>query len=349
MPLYDFPLWATDVAKFPARGFRGSGWKIMAAEVALKHLPTIETRHFKSMRKKYPRYSVNYVSVSGDPSEAHIAPQIVLEASSRIVAQRVFGLLLAALTIIDGSAFLSFEDGVVIPKNRKKLEDLTSDDVVASAHQILYRDNVVLASKFAAALSRKRFLSYAVFKLKLSFDLASAHMMELNPRYSRKGFAVSASPSDHVRLASAITLAYSAIEELELEPRPKNKKNIKAADGSWEPNALADLLERLRGAGIDLKGTVAWSIRGSPTRIHRSARFPTGSTLPWTKGMVRDQAVKIEDALIAASWLRSRCSTHKYRTETQSITMFDVTNVQLLARRLLLERLDIWKTLTTPS
>lgn len=343
MPLYDLPLWAIDFERFPANGFRGSGWRIMAAEIALERVPTVETRHFKSMRKKYPHYSVHYI---GDSNGEHIAPQIVVEASSRLAAQRVFGLLRAAMTIIDGSIFADVEDGIVVPQNRRKLEDLSEDDLIASGHNTMSRDHVVLAARLASALSRRRFLSYAAFKQKLSYEIASANMMELHPRYNPKGFAVSASLSDHVRLASAITLAYSSIEELGLEPRAKNNKNIKAKDGSWEPSALADLLARLRAAGIDATGTQVWSIRGSPTRIHKSARFPAGSTLPWTKGMVRDQAVKIEDALVAASWLRSKCSTHKYGKETQSITMYDVTNVQNLARRLLLERMRIWDFLT---
>src|SRR5690242_15676254 len=160
--------------------------------------------------------------------------------------------------------------------------------------------------------------------------------MSLHPRYPPKEFSVSPSLADHVRMASAIMLAYSAIEELQLEPRPIANKPVKV-NNVWDGPALADLQMRLRKAHVNLTTPIGWSRRGSKTRIHKSARAALGSTQPWTKGIVRDRAVKVEDGLIEASWLRSKCSTHKYQRETQSISMYDVTNVQSLARRLLFE------------
>jgi hypothetical protein len=44
-----------------------------------------------------------------------------LEASSRIAAQRAFGLLLAALAATDGHAGFEIEDAIVIPADRRKL------------------------------------------------------------------------------------------------------------------------------------------------------------------------------------------------------------------------------------
>jgi hypothetical protein len=70
-----------------------------------------------------------------------------------------------------------------------------------------------------------------------------------------------------------------------------------------------------------------------------------GKKQSWTKGIVRDIAVVIEDALLEASWLRSKCTTHKYQKATSSISMYDVANVQLLSRRLLLESVGLWKPL----
>jgi hypothetical protein len=247
---------------------------------------------------------------------------------------------MAAITIIGGSDTFDFDAAVVVPRDRRRPEDLSPKDIQVAGRHTMSRDNVAFGCRLAAAISRRRFLGYATFKLKLSYQIASAHWMTLHPSYYPKQFGVSKSPSDHVRMASAITLAYSAIEELQLEPRPIDRKPIKIGS-NWDQSALVDL----QNAHVDLSEPIGWSRRGSKTLVHKSNRAADGVKQPWTKGMVRDRAVTIEDALMEASWLRSKCSTHKYQKATRSISMYDVTNVQLLARRLLLESVDLWKPL----
>lgn len=346
MPLYDLPIWAVDTYKFPADGIRGVGWKLTAVEVPYAvHGSKAWESHFHSIRERYPGYSVNNISFA---DTIRIAPQIIAETNTRLSAQTTLELLLTSLSILDGNLALDLEDGLAVPRDRSHLEDLTSDDVLVASRKTMSRDNIVIGAEIAAALSRRQFLKYCAFKLKLSYEIASVHWMAFHPRYSPKEFAVTRSLSSHGRMASAITLAYSAIEELQMEPRPIKNKQVKAA-GAWNPDALQDLQDRLRAAHVDLSKTQIWSVRGSQTRIHSSARSPQGSKTPWTKGVVRDRSVQVEDALVAASWIRSKCSTHKYQPQTRSITMYDVNNVQNLARRLLLERTKFWTRLTSPA
>ena len=341
MPLYDFPLWAGDFIRFPTAGFRGAGWKLMAAGVPYaRHGSKAWERHFETMRKKYPRYSVHTVA-NGD--DVWIAPQLIAEAKSRLAAQRAFQLLGTALTILDGSDSFDAGDGVVVPRNRNRLEDLSPNDLQGSGHTVS-RDNVVFGCRFAAGLSMRKSLTYSAFKLTLSYKIASAHWMEFHPRYYPKSFGVSDFPFDHVRMASAITLAYSAIEELQLEPRPIGNKPVKTEAG-WDQAAQGDLHRRLQSHGVDISDPLGWAKRGSQTRVHKSKRAAVGARQPWTKGIVRDMAVTVDDALLEASWLRSKCTTHKYQKATSSISMYDVANVQLLSRRLLLEAAGLWKPL----
>jgi hypothetical protein len=143
-------------------------------------------------------------------------------------------------------------------------------------------------------------------------------------------------------MASAVTLAYSAIEEMKLEPRPFGTRQVRIG-GVWDEEAYRDLRARLERAGVRSTAPVIWNVRGTPTRVHKSDRAPEGERMPWTRGQVRDRGVSVPDALLAASWLRSKCTTHKFAKATPSISMFDVFNVQSLARRLLLERTGIWE------
>jgi hypothetical protein len=345
MRLYDFPIWAGDFVRFPTDGFRGAGWRLFAAEVPYVTYGTKAwERHFFAMRKKYSHYSVHNIT---NGNVTWIAPQIVAEAKSRLIAQTVFQLLISAMSILDGNNLFEFDDGVVVPRNRRQLEDLSPDDLKGPGHTIS-KPNVGLGCRLAAALSRRKSSMYAAFKLTLSYRIASVHWMELHPRYYPKSFGVSNFLFDHVRMASAITLAYSAIEELQLEPRPIDKRPIKTEAG-WDAAAQRNLLDRLGSAGIDVAEPISWARRGSQTRIHTSKRAAIGTKQPWTKGVVRDVAAAVEDALVEASWLRSKCSTHKYQKATSSISMYDVANVQMLSRRLLLESTGLWKSLLQQS
>jgi hypothetical protein len=130
VPLYDVPIWAMDDAPFPPTGFSGAGWKLTAPEVAPESGAPHLTKHFRRMRKKYPQYSLT--QISDGRGLLRIAPQLLLEAPSRIAAQRVFSLLQAALAAIDGHAGFEIEDATVIPADRRKLEDLNEYDVMAA-------------------------------------------------------------------------------------------------------------------------------------------------------------------------------------------------------------------------
>jgi len=60
-------------------------------------------------------------------------------------------------------------------------------------------------------------------KLAFSYRSAGAHHMDMHPRYSPREFRVQKEPLAHVRLANAVTLAYSAIEEMQLELRASRR------------------------------------------------------------------------------------------------------------------------------
>src|SRR5712671_1176513 len=60
---------------------------IVAPEVPYSRSDTFLTPHFKAMRKKYPEYSTNLLSMVGEPAErVRIAPQVKVFAPSRLAA-----------------------------------------------------------------------------------------------------------------------------------------------------------------------------------------------------------------------------------------------------------------------
>lgn len=158
-------------------------------------------------------------------------------------------------------------------------------------------------------------------------------------------FLVQTDPAAHVLCANAITLAYSAIEELGLEVRVGKNKQSRMPDGTWNPAVRGDLEGRLKASNIDINETHVWTLRGRPTRIEKR-RPPKAVKKPlWSRGAVRDVELSLIDAIASASWLRSKVTTHAFNANVRSLTAYDVHNVQSLARRLVLGACGVWLTL----
>ena len=177
MPIYDLPIWAHDHEEFPSRGIGGPGWRVGTWKVSCE-TPAEEDAHRLAMRERYPHYSLTKL---GFPDGVwRIAPQVFVEANSRIVAQRVCDLLRAALCLLEGSDKSDPGELLAIPHDLSKLEDLSKYDLLGS-HVTIGEDGVLLAARLAAKCSRRKPLRYALLKLNLSFQLASTHWNALHP------------------------------------------------------------------------------------------------------------------------------------------------------------------------
>ncbi len=94
--------------------------------------------------------------------------------------------------------------------------------------------------------------------------------------------------------------------------------------------------------GIDIDNPISWNFRSTSSRIERLKRPPIVSKATWTGGPIRDSDIALIDAVNQISFIRSKIASHRMSREndaTSSISIYDVANANLLARRLLLERL----------
>ncbi len=138
-------------------------------------------------------------------------------------------------------------------------------------------------------------------------------------------------------------LHFAALEAMGLEVRASMKKPSKLPNGEWNPPVLCDLENRLRSAGIDLDEMFVWTTRNPPTRIEQRHGSLKGIIPSWAGGPVRDRLISVTDALSRASLIRSKTAAHGGLKLIQSVTVYDVHNMQGLARRLLLECLGFWR------
>jgi hypothetical protein len=265
--------------------------------------------------------------------------EIMIRARGPAQAQHAMNLLVSSIAILEGSITFCPEPFSIEP---------WQVGTTSYNKAFMSMTGLLEACELANRVSRARHLTYALHKLALSYQSSSPHMMDLHPGESPRRFGVQVDPIYHVYVANAVTLAYSAIEELGLEVRASKKNPSKMPDGTWNPRVKADLEARLRKSGIDISSTAIWTLRGPKTRIETLRPPPSSAKPSWSRGRVRDVNLHLIDALALASWLRSWTAAHRFSDTARSLTVYDAHNVQSLARRLIMEKFGFWQRWTKP-
>ncbi|MHB1195079.1 MAG: hypothetical protein ACYC6F_18810 [Longimicrobiales bacterium] len=198
------------------------------------------------------------------------------------------------------------------------------------------------AALIAARASRNHDLDYALTLLGLSQALAAIHVMDLDPSHWHYGPAVSPFPFDHARLAYSIIAAYAVLEQLGLEVRASAQRPSRQ-EATWDPDVLRDLENRLKSRGIDLQDHAVWTARGTPRSLERGRPTKPIGSVSWAGGPIRDHEVAVVDAVADLSWLRSKIASHRMGDAVGSLTLYDVSNAQYLARRFFLSAVGWWR------
>lgn len=336
MPLYHSTIFSGD---YPGTAFKAAAaaWQYEKASGVFRG--TRDELHAENERIRLERGHAPSQNYYGDGHPVFFDMEIMIRATTEQRARQAVILLCSAIDVLQGSAMGYFDpmEDVQIRLSGAK-QDTPS---------FFSTSGITAACRFAALVSRAS-LSYAMHKLAYSYRSAGAHHMDMHPRYSPHQFRVQKEPLAHVHIANAVTLAYSAIEEMQLELRASRENPSRLKDGSWNPVVLNELKQRLRKAKVDIDDPFIWTIRGPKTRIERSRQIPSIGKTKWTYGLVRDREVSVADALAYASWLRSTTTTHRFTKTSASLTVCDAYNVQLLARRLLMERFGFCNTPERP-
>lgn len=321
-----------DREDFPRFPYKGHHWIVSLArpDASLVHSPNVGSltkRGYRLERK----------------------PELIISAPDEIAAQRVFNLILACGDLVNASTHhagpAAYSGGPCLVSSDDVREILRRKDEKARHRPWGSWNDIPWSCLIAAKASRSMSYVYAIHKWQLSASISSVHYSDLDPS-RRATIPKSDFYDEHVRFATAIILAYSSIEEIGFEVRA-SQQNPSSKNGAWNPPVLEDLEKRLSAGGIDLDEGFYWNVRGAKTRLEREKpkQFRTAPRkAPWTRWEVRDREVHIADAIAHASWLRSRVSSHKVKKEFMRVlSIYDVSNVQTLARRLILESLGYWR------
>jgi hypothetical protein len=318
-------LMAFDYYRFPDPPYKGKGWHfdlvLSATELPIGSAVVDD--------KIYP------------------AKEVMIWADNEVFAQRAADLTHAARLLVEGSNLLSHlypgEHAPIHRANPKFASMLTEDESQFLSRTRVMTPDIPLACRIAARASLRLQYVYALAKLRLSLETFSVPVIELDP-YHSANVPKSPLPEDHVRIAFAILAAWSCVEELGFEIRASSIKPSKLPDGSWNPIVQQELEGRLRRGHINLKESFHWSLRGPKTGIEKKRAPNIIQKAPWARYQVRDGKIEVIDAIHYVSFLRSWIAAHKTdKRLLRVLSVYEVSNAQFLARRLLMEKMGLWR------
>ena len=272
--------------------------------------------------------------------------EAIIQTSNIYNAIKASELINAALNLVRGSVFLSNELPSILPLStiEKKLmleipeSEIRDDRTIAIG-------GVSEACRVACRASFRKAYYNALLKYQLGNYLCPISMIDINPFHSPY-YKISPFLFDHFRFAYAIIAFYSVVEELGFEIKA-SKEMPSFIKGQWNPVIKKDVEDRLIKAGFDPKDLFVWNLRSTPTTIERHLR-KKGKLRPikktsWARANVRDTEIELVDAIALVSNLRSSISSHKFNKSVESLSVYDVSNANYLARRLLLGAIGLWK------
>jgi hypothetical protein len=270
-----------------------------------------------------------------------VCHEVLIEARNWTTAQRALNLVTACLYLVAGDPPLFVSEPRLVAYNATEPEFEDSATRTSFTNRFMGRAGIPTACQVAAKASRRKRWSYAITKYLFSVQLHSLPSVDLDP-FRAPHFGVSPFLENHVAYGYAILAAYSALEDLGLEVRASADKPSRTGGGHWNPDVKADLEGRLTQAGINLDEPILWAIRGPVRKLDRKRIVTPLELASWARGSVRDCEIAVVDAISHTSWLRDRVVAHAFTDLTKGLNSYDVTNVQRLLRRLLLESLGFW-------
>jgi hypothetical protein len=319
--------------------YNGRGWRGLLRPLTLQ-APDYQAGRSAALAMGHLSEPFTSVETADGGIRLTFGPELLIEATSRIAAQRALNLVTAAKLVVEGgSSFLFGGDMMVaVPDDPEITEDLEPEDVEAALGTGQIAAGIGTAAALAARASHRRIWTAALVKYALSCRSCAISSADLHPHHGLR-FNVAQDPYDYLAMSQAIFFAFSAFEDLGL----KLEQHDKDKTGQWRPEGLARVKRNLGARKLNPDGNVVWHLRGTPTRIERRHAPPSGTKAPWAAGPIRDRRVPLPDAIHYAQMLRNKVSGHRVTDLTRSLTVLDVVNVRDLLRRFVLEGLGFWR------
>jgi hypothetical protein len=276
-------------------------------------------------------FSVSFTKVDYTKSSIE-GYEVIVATNNYQNARKVIQLIAASLALLNGGAYFTLDS---LPNITPMQNDGETIPNTFFGNSVSSFSDIPKAIMISAAASYKRKYFLSLLKYQLGCELHSNNIMDLYPEY----FRLSKNPADHLRIAYAIILFYSILEELGLEIRA-SAKTPSRINGKWNPIVKSDLEKRLSASKININEEITWHLRSTPTKIERLQKPAVGKKTEWSTSSIRDAKIGLIEAISYASWLRSKIASHKLNEAFTSLSIYDVANINYLVRHLLLNIID---------
>ena len=271
-------------------------------------------------------------------------PVVVIKADTFELAYGAAQLLYGSITVIDPDIAtlggFDVNSCEILPDDDEEVKELMLEGYPIGTRGDSF-GGIPAACMLAVNVFDNPNVQIAIFKLSFSNNLLTYYMVDLDPSLATEIMPKYSSGWGYVLASNAIINAYSAIEELGFDVRA-SQENPSRVNGVWNPDVQNDLEQRLVEGGVDLSRRVNWDMRGDINPIDEG-RPTVPVSKPWWSDYegVRDESVEVIDAIADSSWIRSKVAAHRTHTLTKELTPYHVSNVQHLARRLIIENTGI--------
>lgn len=274
---------------------------------------------------------------------------VVVQADKECLATNVVHLACACHDVIEGNPGerIGLRPAFEIPTDREDRESVFRNVFQTRGYfDKFYCSRLIpVAAQMAATAWPNKSLVYAIHKLARSLAEESITWWSTHPYHGQVFEKESTEHSHHVTTSIAINLAFSAIEELELQVKSSQKKPrfTDNETGRWNQTVLDETEKRLVDSGIDPEETIEWVLRGHETLAEDHIKPNLGIPSPSSVNRnVRDVTLTLPEALHFCSYIRNFMTAHRFREVTECLGPYEVHNVQSVARKLILQKSGFW-------
>lgn len=283
----------------------------------------------------------------------HLAKELIIDACNKEDAQLISELINIGCLL----GYPSLEDfpipAFVVDENDIDEVNILNNCIVKKKYYEEYyakeptRSNLYLGCLIASKSFNNLKYIYMLNKYRFSLKLSSLSPHSLHPRH---GDVFSGYENDyefHVSGAYAFLSAYSIIEDLKVDIKSsKDNQRIIINNGInlLNPKIMEDTIYRLKEKNIDGEELISFVVRGENRNLTSkvSPAFGTKSSFN-VYNDVHDIDLTIVEAIHYCSYIRNFFLAHGFSEVNSYLSPYDIHNVQMLARRLLLTHFDYWK------
>jgi len=274
--------------------------------------------------------------------------EFIILTKSFEIAQNILYNILCAAAVVEGT--VTWSDEVHYPQELGTIDKINGLNLIEKPIHEFLSLSVPSFFHLTALASKDCKIENSLVKYQLSTEIYSKHYMDLHEVINWK---TTKYQFIQMRFAYAIITAYSVIEELGLEIRGANTKNPSILPNKeWNPKIKNNIIKRLTESKININEDIPWMIRGKETDIEKSKPIKISGLTEWADPpdfiddfslSIKDGYIHLIDAINYISYLRSSISSHCVGKRIMGLSVFDVANAQFLARRLILEKMNMWK------